>query len=111
MDIIHICISSCYGCYEHGDGRAISCSVEVLNRMLALKQAGQREVEKLLLECMRLEDAEELQSCVEMELEAAESHCDVIRKWGRFPHRNKILGRPNTAAEEEAFKTGAIPSF
>jgi uncharacterized protein (DUF924 family) len=27
------------------------------------------------------------------------SHCDIIRKFGRFPHRNKILGRLSTPAE------------
>ncbi|MFA5592455.1 MAG: DUF924 family protein [Micavibrio sp.] len=28
-------------------------------------------------------------------------HLEVIEKYGRFPHRNKILGRVNTPAEEE----------
>jgi uncharacterized protein (DUF924 family) len=28
-------------------------------------------------------------------------HRDVIDKFGRFPHRNKILGRPNTPEEED----------
>jgi len=28
-------------------------------------------------------------------------HRDVIEKFGRFPHRNAILGRPNTPDEEE----------
>ncbi|MEK1930636.1 MAG: DUF924 family protein [Pararhizobium sp.] len=26
-------------------------------------------------------------------------HCEIIRKFGRFPHRNAILGRVSTAAE------------
>jgi len=26
-------------------------------------------------------------------------HADVIRRFGRFPHRNAILGRPSTAQE------------
>ena len=29
-------------------------------------------------------------------------HADIIRRFGRFPHRNKILGRATTA-EEQAF--------
>ncbi|MBD8892114.1 DUF924 family protein [Roseibium litorale] len=29
-------------------------------------------------------------------------HLDVIRRFGRFPHRNKVLGR-ETTAEEQAF--------
>ncbi len=28
-------------------------------------------------------------------------HRDVIREFGRFPHRNAVLGRQNTPAEEE----------
>jgi uncharacterized protein (DUF924 family) len=32
-------------------------------------------------------------------LEAARHHHDIIARFGRFPHRNAILGRPSTAAE------------
>ncbi len=32
----------------------------------------------------------------------AEIHADIIRRFGRFPHRNAALGRPTTA-EEQAF--------
>jgi uncharacterized protein (DUF924 family) len=31
-----------------------------------------------------------------------ERHRDIIRRFGRFPHRNEILGRPSTP-EEIAF--------
>lgn len=31
----------------------------------------------------------------------AKQHYDVIAKFGRFPHRNKILGRTNSPEEEE----------
>ena len=34
----------------------------------------------------------------------AQKHYDVIEKFGRFPHRNEILGRFNTPAEEEFLK-------
>jgi uncharacterized protein (DUF924 family) len=27
-------------------------------------------------------------------------HLDVIRRFGRFPHRNPVLGRANTPDEE-----------
>ena len=30
----------------------------------------------------------------------AELHHDIIAEFGRFPHRNKLLGRKNTAAEK-----------
>jgi uncharacterized protein (DUF924 family) len=35
-------------------------------------------------------------------LKYAEDHADIIRRFGRFPHRNRILDR-NTTAEEQAF--------
>jgi uncharacterized protein (DUF924 family) len=38
-------------------------------------------------------------------LDYAHKHRDVVEKYGRFPHRNAILGRPNTPAEEEYLAT------
>ncbi len=40
----------------------------------------------------------------------AELHRDIIAEFGRFPHRNGVLGRENTAAEEE-YLSGEAPSF
>ncbi|BAQ48211.1 DUF924 family protein [Methylobacterium aquaticum] len=34
-------------------------------------------------------------------LAAAIEHRDLIRRFGRFPHRNAVLGRPETAAERD----------
>lgn len=33
-------------------------------------------------------------------LDYARRHCDVIRRYGRFPHRNRVLGRLTTAEEQ-----------
>lgn len=33
-------------------------------------------------------------------LEHAEGHRDIIRRFGRFPHRNALLGRTTTSAEQ-----------
>jgi uncharacterized protein (DUF924 family) len=38
-------------------------------------------------------------------LKWAELHADIIRKFGRFPHRNAVLGRATTP-EEQAFLDG-----
>jgi uncharacterized protein (DUF924 family) len=38
-------------------------------------------------------------------LKYAEDHADIIRRFGRFPHRNAVLGRPTTD-EEQAFLDG-----
>lgn len=37
-------------------------------------------------------------------VEFARSHRDVIARFGRFPHRNRVLGRETTAAEESFMK-------
>ena len=34
-------------------------------------------------------------------------HQEIIQRFGRFPHRNTILGRPSTAEEEEFLKQPA----
>ena len=38
-------------------------------------------------------------------LEYAEIHADIIRRFGRFPHRNAVLGRKTTPVEQ-AFLDG-----
>jgi len=36
----------------------------------------------------------------------AQLHMDVIQQWGRFPHRNEMLGRESTATEEKFLAEG-----
>lgn len=38
------------------------------------------------------------------QLKYAKQHKDIIDRFGRFPHRNKALGRKSTAEEEEFLK-------
>ena len=40
----------------------------------------------------------------------AELHRDIIAQFGRFPHRNKLLGRENTPEEDE-YLAGDAPDF
>ena len=40
----------------------------------------------------------------------AELHHDIVQQFGRFPHRNRLLGRENTPEEEE-YLAGDSPSF
>ena len=35
-------------------------------------------------------------------------HADIVRRFGRFPHRNAILGRPSTQAELEFLRQGGF---
>ncbi len=41
----------------------------------------------------------------------AELHRDIIEQFGRFPHRNKLLGRENTAEEAEYLAGEDAPDF
>jgi uncharacterized protein (DUF924 family) len=40
----------------------------------------------------------------------ARQHRDIIARFGRFPHRNKILNR-NSTAEEAEYLAGDAPMF
>ena len=39
-------------------------------------------------------------------LSHADGHRDIVRRFGRFPHRNPILGRPTTPEEQRFLDTG-----
>lgn len=43
---------------------------------------------------------------VTMSLSYTEKHCDIVAQFGRFPHRNKILGRISTPEEEKFLASG-----
>ncbi len=43
-------------------------------------------------------------------LQFAELHKDIIDQFGRFPHRNELLGRENTPEEDE-YLSGDSPDF
>lgn len=65
----------------------------------------------LYLPLMHSEEAEDQAQCLrlvsdripdhEAAVRSAHEHKAVIDRFGRFPHRNEILGRPNTPDEEE----------
>jgi len=41
-------------------------------------------------------------------LKFARSHFEVVKRFGRFPHRNEVLGRDSTADEAAAIDAGAV---
>lgn len=47
----------------------------------------------------------ELVPFLEENLDYAERHCEIIERFGRFPHRNEILGRKSTPEEIEFLRT------
>jgi uncharacterized protein (DUF924 family) len=46
------------------------------------------------------------QALGEPDLSHARRHCDIIRRFSRFPHRNPILGRPMKAEEQRYLDEG-----
>jgi uncharacterized protein (DUF924 family) len=50
------------------------------------------------------ESPAELRSTFEEAVQSAEEHRALVRLFGRFPHRNQVLGRESTAEEEAYLK-------
>ena len=53
------------------------------------------------------EAPKELEAMFASALESAELHRSIVARFGRFPHRNRVLGRTNTAEEETYLGSGA----
>jgi uncharacterized protein (DUF924 family) len=51
----------------------------------------------------------ELRWIMEFSAQQARAHRDVIRRFGRHPHRNDVLGRPSTGEELEYLARGEFP--
>jgi uncharacterized protein (DUF924 family) len=86
---------------------------EVAGRAIARgtdKRVDAGLLEFLYMPFMHSEHLADQQRCVELfrnagdpeNLRYAEDHADIIRRFGRFPHRNRIVGR-TTTPEERAF--------
>ena len=58
-------------------------------------------------QAMREEVPVQHKQTVQESIHFSEEHKKIIEEFGRFPHRNKFLGRTNTAEEEEYLKSGA----
>ncbi|WP_027579388.1 DUF924 family protein [Bradyrhizobium sp. Ai1a-2] len=99
-------------------GDALTYSSDLLARDVA-RRAIDREVDSridpdllefLYMPFMHSEHLPDQLRCIELfrnignteQLEYAEGHADIIRRFGRFPHRNLILGRATTP-DEQAF--------
>ncbi|MBP7645950.1 MAG: DUF924 family protein [Comamonas sp.] len=65
------------------------------------EDVGMQENSVVAFEQLALEASPELQEFFGMTLDYARKHQVVIEQFGRFPHRNSILGRASTPAEKE----------
>ena len=98
------------------DGHALECARQALGRgddrsllpvqrqflYLPFEHSEDLADQERGLELMRsLEAFEPTRGCAEW----AERHRDIVRRFGRFPHRNAALGRASTPEEIEFLKT------
>lgn len=100
------------------DAQALAAAKDAVARGLD-RQAPRAARAFFYLPYMHSEELADQDACValytamggaEYSLDYAEKHRVIIRRFGRFPHRNAILGRPSTA-EEEAFLKEPGSSF
>lgn len=59
---------------------------------------------------LRNEAPAELEGMFASSLEAAQRHCAIVTRFGRFPHRNRLLERGDTPQETEFLRQGG-PTF
>jgi uncharacterized protein (DUF924 family) len=67
-------------------------------------------MQKRVVELMSalLDDApEELKDAIGGNLEYATEHCEVVARFGRFPHRNEVMGRTSSPEEQAYLDSGA----
>ena len=84
--------------------------VERIFFYMPLQHAESLEVqEESIAAYLRLlrEAPEALRAAFESTLRYAEQHRSIIERFGRFPHRNRVLGRQSTPEEEAWLQTGA----
>ena len=108
-----------------GDPRAFATdakATEAARRAIASGFDMQQPVDRRLFYYMPFEHCEDLDDqelCIKLMAERigdaefvryAEMHRDIIARFGRFPHRNAVLGRPSTE-EELAFLKEPNSSF
>jgi uncharacterized protein (DUF924 family) len=87
-------------------------AVDVVERIFfytPLQHAESRDVQDESVAAHRrllTEAPQELRGVFESGLQSAELHRSIIEQFGRFPHRNRVLGRISTPEEESWLRNG-----
>jgi len=90
---------------------AADAALNVVERIffyMPLQHAESQEVQDESVAAYRRLLAEapaDLATIFEEALGSAQSHREIVNRFGRFPHRNRILGRAGTAAEDTWLRT------
>jgi uncharacterized protein (DUF924 family) len=88
-------------------------AVERIFFYMPLQHAESREVQDESIAAFRRLLAEapaQLRPVLESTLAFAQRHHDIVQRFGRFPHRNAVLGRDSTR-EERAYLQSGVDNF
>jgi uncharacterized protein (DUF924 family) len=85
---------------EAGHDRAVDPELRVFFYLPYEHSEDPADQERAVALISALDDAEQRRY--------AEVHRDIIRRFGRFPHRNGILGRPTTVEEQRFLDEGGF---
>lgn len=105
-------LAACLEGIELGHDRALA-PIERTFFYLPMEHAEDRAVQALSVkhfETLADEGPDALRGLLEANIEYARRHCDIVDRFGRFPHRNAVLGRASTA-EELAYLADDAPRF
>ena len=96
-----------YNIHKQVANRALKCGYD--------QDVPETERGFFFLPFMHSEDMADQKRCVALYREAgdanlpyAERHADIIRRFGRFPHRNAVLGRTTTPEEQAYLDAGGF---
>jgi uncharacterized protein (DUF924 family) len=91
---------------------AADAALDVVERIffyMPLQHAESREVQDESVAAYRRllsEAPQEMRAPFEASLRSAENHREIVERFGRFPHRNRTLGRESTPEEAKWLSTG-----
>ena len=101
------------------DAKALQLALEIVDKgfdeELTLEQRSFaylpfRHAEDLAMQKIGLDKTRELNAAGYGSDKYAVNHLSIIERFGRFPHRNKAIGRENTE-DEQAYLSGGATGF
>lgn len=98
-----------------GDAKALGIADKLLEDH-ATQRLPKDQLCWLVLPFMHSEELPDQERCVDLcqkysldnQMDYATDHADIIRKFGRFPHRNALLNRDSSAQEQEFLDSGGF---
>ena len=98
------------------DDLALAAAIDAIAKNFD-QAVEQKERAFFLMPFMHAENAQAQDECVELvtsrdcgedTVKHARQHREIVKRFGRFPHRNKILGRTSTPEEIQFLKDGGF---